>query len=232
VGTLFFDENEKKARFHNVKFISDGTNWYDLVVEPANKFTYLAIKAHNIVKTKKSIGRIKPSFYYLEQDSVTFPFYILLPVFLPYSTTFVKRIDELISNGLIKKFTDEYWPNEERYDEEVELQVLSVFQLRLGFVAFLICLAFSAGAFIVELTVKSVLSLMSRNRKVKFKTRLSAPKTNESIFEFYLRHLEHCLEHLLLDKNINLSMLKIMFLSFSSLMATISSAMFFHHIYI
>jgi hypothetical protein len=167
IGIVVSDKELRAKWFHNCELISNGTNWYDIVVEPANKLTYLAIKAQNIVKTKKSIGRIKPSFHYLEKDSMMIPFYIQLPMFLPYSATFVQRIDEFISNGLVKKFTDDCWPKEERFDEEVELQVLSVYQLRLGFVAFLIYLAFSAGAFIVEITVKSVLSLMSRHRKVK-----------------------------------------------------------------
>jgi hypothetical protein len=152
------------------------------VGEPANKFTYLTFRARSTSLTKMRIGRSKPSYYYLDENVVTVPFYLELPISLPYTETFKEKIDEMISNGLIKKFFDEWYlidhDDEKSNVEKVERQVLTVYQLRLGFLAFLFSLSISLCFFFIELMVGLLKSkLLRKNQKLKplLKLKVTSP---------------------------------------------------------
>jgi hypothetical protein len=134
--------------------IPNKTNWYDIVPEPANKLTYLTFRAHYHYRAKLILKETVPSTFILEENVVTTPWYMMLRRYLPYTEAFKQKIDEMLSNGMIQKRHASHWKIEKdkkRYVEEAEPQILSVFDLRLGFLGFLICLAISFVVFLIEL---------------------------------------------------------------------------------
>jgi hypothetical protein len=138
-------------------FIPNTTNWFDIVPEPANKFTYMTFRSHYHHRVDIVLKETVPSTFILEENIVTTPWCMMLPRQTSYTQAFKDKIDQMLSNGLIQRWYAAHWKIEKdkkRYVEEVEPKVLSVYDLRLGFVGFLICLAISFGVFIIELIFK------------------------------------------------------------------------------
>jgi hypothetical protein len=114
-----------------------------------------------------------PSTFILDENVVTTPWYMLLPKYLPYTEAFKEKIDQMLSSGFVQRWHAHKWNIErdkKRYVEEAEPQILSVYDLRLGFFGFLICLAISFGVFLLELIKKvveeSFKATTTRTRKV------------------------------------------------------------------
>lgn len=89
---------------------------------------------------------------------------MLLPRFLPYTKKFMAKINELISNGIMRKISDDayYRHIPPREKESVPAQILTVDQLALGFLIFLISSGLSFAVFVVEVAIK-IMKKMARS---------------------------------------------------------------------
>jgi hypothetical protein len=107
----------------------------------------------------QEIRKTVPSVHLLDENAATIPWYMVLARYVPYSEAFKDKIDQMISNGLIKRFHDKTYnveTSKKRFVEEVEPQVLTVYHLKLGFLAVLICLALSFAVFLTEVIVNAI----------------------------------------------------------------------------
>jgi hypothetical protein len=126
-----------------------------------NKFTFLTLRTHYANHIKYFFNEIAPSTFILEENTVTMPWYVKLPRYAPYTRAFKKIINLLPSSGLIQKWHAGFWGtlrDKKRYVETFQPQVLTVHDLRLGFLAFLICAAISLVVFLMEMGLRRVSS--------------------------------------------------------------------------
>jgi hypothetical protein len=147
--------------------------WSDIVIEPANKFTFLFFRTHYTLFMKAYVANNEPSSFLLDENVALIPFYIVLPIYVPYSVVFREKIDLMLSNGMIQKFNAEQWlskTEKKSYVEEVVPQVLTVDTLGVGFMAFLICSALSFAVFFIELIVRFCIRhfLATRDQEIIF----------------------------------------------------------------
>lgn len=87
---------------------------------------------------------------------------------LPYTTTFMNKVDEMISSGLVQKWHDKNFAvvkNAKQFKEDVEQQVLTVEHLWIGFLGFLILLILSVLVFLLELTWKALRSFVDKRKR-------------------------------------------------------------------
>jgi hypothetical protein len=137
--------------------IPSSTKWFDIVPEPANKLTYLTFRTHYASNIERTFNGNVPSTHILEENTVTMPWYLMLPRYVPFTETFKKKVDQLLSSGSIQKVHAFVWGidnDKKRLVEEFQPRVLTVFDLRLGFLAFLICATISFVVFFIELKFK------------------------------------------------------------------------------
>lgn len=137
--------------------VPDDVEWFDIVPEPANKFTFVIFRTYFLAYVTTALEKVWPSVSLLEENLATIPFYIVLPNYIPYTPAFRDQIDLMMANGMIQKWHDRMFfieRNQKRYEDAIEPQVLTVASLRLGFIAFLICLTVCFAVFVLELAVK------------------------------------------------------------------------------
>jgi hypothetical protein len=122
----------------------------------------------NIKKLKTRNNRqFIPSTSLLEENTATIPFYLAMSMFNPYTPQVKEKIDEMIANGLVEKWYNEMRSverDEKTFVEDVEPEVLSVSDLKLGFFAVLITAVVSVCVFVIELLLKALNVSESLNR--------------------------------------------------------------------
>lgn len=144
-------------RFNTMEIPKD-YNWFDIMPEPKNKLVHLMFRTHYYCYLKEFIGAKQPSTFILDENFVKIPFYVKLPRYLPYSSAFKVKIDQMISSGLIQKWHAQFWrieTNPLHYDEQVEPQVLTLQHLRYGFLAYLVCVVLCLATFFIEVVLNA-----------------------------------------------------------------------------
>ena len=129
---------------------SDDLLYFDITAEPANRFT--------VARDRNSINELEKveyrsgttSLQTLDEDYVTLLVGFIFRRFSPFFETFNEITGRLESNGMMEKFRKNSKPFK-RKAEELGPQVLTMYQLRLGFLACLILAASSIVVFIGEL---------------------------------------------------------------------------------
>jgi hypothetical protein len=139
------------------------TKWFDLVSEPANKMTFLTFRSNytaEIKQLKTSNNRqFIPSTSLLDENTATIPFYLAMTLHNPYTPQLKVKVEDMIANGLIEKWYNEMRSikrDEKTFVEDVEPEVLSVNDLKLGFFAVLITAVVSVCVFLIELMLKAL----------------------------------------------------------------------------
>jgi hypothetical protein len=140
------------------------------VSEPANKMTYLIFRTKynediKQLKTKDNRQFI-PSTSLLEENIATIPFYLAMRA-NPFTPQIIELVENLITNGLIEKWYNEMRSiqrDEKTFEEDVESEVLSVDDLKLGFYAVLISASVSFCVFLIELILEALKIPTSFNR--------------------------------------------------------------------
>jgi hypothetical protein len=130
-----------------------GKKWFDIVPIAENKLTALKYRKKYHREVRLQLGLALPSTFLLEENTVTLPFYITLPKYLPFARVFLSEIDKMITSGLVQKWHDEYFmvdKNFKNYKEDVDPKVLDLEPLRFGFIAYAIILVLSVLVFVVE----------------------------------------------------------------------------------
>jgi hypothetical protein len=94
-----------------------------------------------------------PSFYLLDEDTATFHFSLLFFRASMYRKIFFKKVDQMISSGLVQRI--ETRMNQVAYEEKQKVeastpQQLTMEHLGICFLAILICLALSFLVFVAE----------------------------------------------------------------------------------
>jgi hypothetical protein len=110
-----------------------------------------------------------PSITVLDESFETLQFCLVFTRNLPYSETFIKKINEMIASGLAKKFIDADYKKHilSNKEEGIGPQVLTLDTLWLGFVSFLIASGLSTVAFIIERWVGCCCSFKKRDYRRK-----------------------------------------------------------------
>jgi len=131
------------------KLNSDGREEFESLAEPANRFTYL--------EASKKIQRLESREYRSGFSSISMVdfviktnFYALpFPSYSPFYETFNKKIDQMLSNGIIDHWIkNDYNPRGMKMKkEEIEPQILT-FDDHLD-VGFLMCLSLLGISFLV-----------------------------------------------------------------------------------
>jgi hypothetical protein len=119
--------------------------------------TYLTFRAHYTVHIKNVFNQNVPSTHLLEENTVTLAWYMMLPRFTPFTEAFKEKINRMLSSGLIQRWHANHWripKYKKRYVETFQPQVLTVDDLRLGFLAFFIWVAISFFVFLMELGLR------------------------------------------------------------------------------
>jgi hypothetical protein len=157
--------NSHHFRFKHIVRIADGKSVLKkIAAEPENKFTFMVFRNHYHRDLKNDLRSELPSSSLLEEDIAKLPIVLLLPRFLPYTKVFKEKIDDLIASGLVQRWSEEFFLDDKviRRPEEIDPQVLTLFHLFDGFVAFCACLIISSIVFVVELLAKCLSVMVNR----------------------------------------------------------------------
>lgn len=132
-----------------------GFDWFNVVPEPANKVTYVNFRHFFYKISEPRQGRkIFPSYYLLEKNIITIPYFVMFSRSSPYTEALKEKIDPMLANGLIQKWHEEtYAKSSESFVDARKPQVLTLESLRFGYFAYLIGLAFSFSVFLLEVVV-------------------------------------------------------------------------------
>jgi hypothetical protein len=108
-----------------------------------------------------------PSISVLDESFETLQLCLVFTRNLPYTQTFINKVNEMVASGLLKKFFDADYQKQilSNKEEEVGPQVLTFDTLWLGFVSFLIASGLSTVAFIIERWVGCCCSFKRVHRK-------------------------------------------------------------------
>jgi hypothetical protein len=139
-----------------------------LTSEPANECATKVWRKHYISFFNQMFGPTKqPSTHMLEENLFSIPWYLVMTTVLPYTATFMDKVDEMISSGLVQKWHDKNFAvvkNAKQFKEDVEPQVLTVEHLWIGFLAFVILLTLSVLVFLLELAWKALRSFVDKRK--------------------------------------------------------------------
>jgi hypothetical protein len=101
-------------------------------------------------------GSQAPSVYLLDENSATLHYSLAFNRSNPYNRIFNKKIDQLISGGLVLKFEQirtSYHRRQPKQEDSQEPQILTVQHLEICFIAIMICLGLSCLVFMIEFVV-------------------------------------------------------------------------------
>jgi hypothetical protein len=123
--------------------------------EPANKLT-MAVLRKEFKSGSLRLSNEKFSFHLLDEDSVTLHFCLIFPRSEPLNQIFFKKVDELISSGIVSHFEEQesiagVQPARHR---DQEAQPLTMDHLGVCFAIILICLGLSCVVFLIECLTK------------------------------------------------------------------------------
>jgi spore germination protein GerM len=95
------------------------------------------------------------SLYFLEENLATYPHCFIFPKFHPFNKVFIKKINQLISSGLVEKLANtEVFKLEKKQNDEQQPRPLTMDHVGVCFVAIMICLGLSFVVFTVEYLIK------------------------------------------------------------------------------
>jgi hypothetical protein len=148
---------------------TNNVSWTEIVPEPTNKMTTSIHRSHYYSLIKEQHGEFLPSTYLLEENVVTFPYFMHFPYRNSLTPVMIEKIDFMIASGLIHRFAEGHHlencgKNLKNYEGDGEAQVLTVLSLGLGFYIILICLFISIVVFILELLAGLVTRRSSRQQ--------------------------------------------------------------------
>jgi hypothetical protein len=142
-------------RIRNTRALDEDFDIALFVSEPSNRAGMIVDRIRMLAEFRRQLSTGLPSLTILDETFETMHFSVMLTRFLPYSAGFMARINEMISNGLAKKFSEEtlFVQDPHRKAESVPPQVLALEHLALGFFIFLIATGLSIVAFLVEVLI-------------------------------------------------------------------------------
>jgi hypothetical protein len=111
-------------------------------------------RTHYADQINSAVTENVPSTFLLEENTMTTAWYVALPRFALSTGPFKEKIDQMLSSGLIQQWYSELWfipKYKKRYVEKLQPRVLTVDDLRLGFLAFFICATISLVVFLMEM---------------------------------------------------------------------------------
>jgi hypothetical protein len=122
----------------------------DTLAEFKNKFTSIAFRKLTRSKTLKE--DYVSSLHLLEENSATTHTSVMFPRYNPLSEIFIRKLNQLISNGEVAKLEKIQHPDARPASgsEQNIPEVLSYRHLEIGFVAVFICLGLSFVVFLGE----------------------------------------------------------------------------------
>jgi hypothetical protein len=94
----------------------------------------------------------KASLRMLDEGFFTLSYSMMFTRNLPYTDTFLKRVNQMISIGIIQEVKNEHnrYGGPEKKNEKVPPQVLTLEQLAIGFTIYLIACGMCVLVFIIE----------------------------------------------------------------------------------
>lgn len=126
--------------------------------EPSNKIALQMWRTHFYRGLKHEIGRTQPSLYVLDKNTATIPWYMIMPKKIPYTKTFMDKIDQMLASGIIWQWNAQLGKivkNEKTFIDEIEPEVLTIDHLRLGFLWFSAFLVASSCVFLIEIATRA-----------------------------------------------------------------------------
>jgi hypothetical protein len=128
----------------------DLTDDYTDFAEPENKLTFTTFrnggKTWMLQKTNAA-----SSLHLLEENTATLHSCLLFPYNLP-SKTFIKKIDQMITSGLVARILKKEYAvyRDTKHDDTQEAQPLNMDHLGICFIAIMICLGICCAVFMIE----------------------------------------------------------------------------------
>jgi hypothetical protein len=125
---------------------------YLLSSEPSHKAGMLVMRRDFKWIMKIQLKNGEPSLRTLDEGFFTLSYSMMFTRNLPYTETFLKRVNQMISSGYIQRAdnarTKDHVP--ERKNEKIPPQVLTLEQLAIGFTVYLIACGLCVLVFIIE----------------------------------------------------------------------------------
>jgi hypothetical protein len=129
--------------------------------DPKNKLITIAgRKFMSALLSKKDPYRETSEFkfYFLDENIATTHFFFAFRRTCPYTKTFIRKIDQLISAGIVQKVEIE---GKKIIEREVEKKQLTMDELSVCFIIVAICLGISFIVFVGECLTPRVMSIFS-----------------------------------------------------------------------
>jgi hypothetical protein len=121
-------------------------------IEHENKLTKIVFRK-KFLAAAPDYTEILSSKYLLDENLATLHFSLLLLRSHPLNQIFLRKIDQLLSSGLIQKLEEQTRPSTKPEDNEA--QTLKMDHLDICFNVIMICLGLSCVVFLIECLVKS-----------------------------------------------------------------------------